>query len=52
MLLTVFLKFDLFEAEDKLLISIEEVKKLINKGYPCGKPYWMQPYALSTKNFA
>lgn len=45
-LLTLTLKFDYFEKQVPILVSVSEIKSLIENYYPIGCPYWLQPKAL------
>lgn len=46
LLLTLTLKFENFEKQVPILVSIQEIKSLIENYYPKGCPYWIQPKAL------
>lgn len=46
LLLTLTLNFENFEKQVPILVSIPELKSLIENYYPKGCPYWIQPKAL------
>lgn len=46
-LLSLTLKFEYFEKQIPVLISIAETKSLMENYYPEGCPYWIQPKALT-----
>lgn len=45
-LLTLTLGFELFEKQDHIMVSVQELKNLLVASYPSGCPYWVQPNAL------
>ena len=45
-LLTVNLKFEHFNKQEHIIVSVEETKVLFEKSYPEGYPYWVEPKAL------
>lgn len=45
-LLTLTLVFEHFEKQGHIMVSVEELKGLFEKGFPEGYPYWIQPKAL------
>jgi len=45
-LLTTILKFEHFEKQEHIIISMEEIKALLEHSYPPGYPYWIEPKAL------
>lgn len=45
-LLTLTLNFEYFEKQISVLVSLPEIKSLVENFYPEGCPYWIQPKAL------
>lgn len=45
-LLSTTLEFEHFKKKENVVISVEEVKALFERGYPQGYPYWIEPNAL------
>jgi transcriptional regulator with XRE-family HTH domain len=45
-LLTLTLIFEHFEKTDNIIVSVEELKNLLELSFPHGLPFWVQPNAL------